>query len=248
MKILIAEDDRMIAQNLSNALKYYGYEILGPFTKGEEALEAYHKDNPDLALLDIELQDELDGMEVAKQIKQHEPIPIIFITAMLDDATRAKAKSLNAHAFINKPFHERNLFNAIDLALSTFSKETRLQEEAKTPDKAIEETKAIKIKDRFYLKKNEKYVRVNIEDVLFIEASGHYIVVQLKKEQILASSNLSAFLSQLQHPDLIRVHRSFAVNLQNIPDFDETFFYFPQKSIPISRGFKDDLKKRINTF
>ena len=83
--------------------------------------------------------------------------------------------------------------------------------------------------------------------MLFLEASGHYIVVQLENEQVLASSNLSAFLEQLNHPDLVRVHRSYAVNMQNVPDFDDTFIYYEQKAIPISRGYKDAFKQRLNT-
>lgn len=243
MKILLAEDDALIGKNIQNALLFYGYEVIGPISTGREAIEKFQEHQPDLAILDVELKDDVNGLQVAEKIKQRDPIPIIFITGLLHDEIRERAKQLNAFAFINKPFHERNLFNAIDMALSDFSRKGE-----QIPEKAeIIQTPVIKIKERFYIKKNDKYVRIEVSDVLFLEASGHYIIIQLENEQVLASSNISAFLEQLNHPDLVRVHRSYAVNMHNVPDFDDTFIYYGQKAVPISKGYKEAFKERLNT-
>ncbi|MGB0429606.1 MAG: LytR/AlgR family response regulator transcription factor [Bacteroidia bacterium] len=243
MNILLVEDDPLIGLNIQNALKFMGYIVLGPFVKGNQALAEIAKSDFDLAILDVELKDDISGFDVAREIKKSKSVPVIFITGLLTDATRNEAKSLNAFAFINKPFHERNLFNAIDLAINRFSENDNIQsvnENAKT--------KPIRIRDRFYVKKNEKFTRINIDDVLFLEASGHYIIVYLENDQLLVSNNLSAFLEELNHSDIIRVHRSFAINIKTIPDFDDAFVYYGQKPVPISRAYKDVIKLHLNTF
>lgn len=241
MNILLVEDDQLIAQNISNALSYMGYDVLGPYDRGAEAQQALEQETPDLSILDMDLLDDVSGYEVAKTIRKKHSSPIIFVTGLLDDSTRLKAKEVGAFAFLNKPFHERNLFNAIDLAISQTSSYEKTQAQVQKPV-----NDAYKIKDKVYLKKQDRYEMLRISDILYMEASGHYVVVQTAERQVLASNHLTGLLDQIQHPGLVRVHRSFAVNIENIPDFDEAFVYFHQKSVPISRAYKAVFRDRLN--
>lgn len=241
MRILLAEDDALIAQNIENALSYMGYEVVGPFNKGADAVKAFQTQSIDIAILDMDLADNVSGYDIAKSAQTHQRVPIIFITALVDDATRDRVKEVGAFAFLNKPFHERNLFNAIDLAISQMA-EAEKKQELQNP---VVPSKTYKINNKIYIKKQEKYVKVLVDDILFLEASGHYVAIQLKSGQVLANTHLTDLLQQINHPNLLRIHRSYAINLENAPDFDEAFVYFTQKSIPISRAYKNELRNRF---
>lgn len=241
MRILLAEDDVLIAQNIENALSYMGYEVVGPFDRGADAIKAFQTESIDIAILDMDLADDVSGYDIAKSAKEHQSVPIIFITALLDDTTRNKVTEVGAFAFLNKPFHERNLFNAIDLAISQMA-EAEKKLELQNP---IRPNKTYKINNKIFIKKQEKYVKVEVDDILFMEASGHYVAIQLKNSQVLANTHLTDLLEQINHPNLLRIHRSYAINLENTPDFDEVFMYFSQKNIPISRAYKNELRDRF---
>lgn len=240
MTILLIEDDALIAQNLKNILLFYNYIIDGPYDSAEAYLNTQPKQVVDLMICDINLAGELNGLQLAEILKKELNIPIIFITAFVDEAIRNQAKVLGAAAFLNKPFNERNLLNSIDLALSSFAKNHQFQ--------AIEQEPSIthRMADKIYVKKHDRYVKVSLSEIDFIEASGHYTIIYTHNDQIMAGCNISTFLQQCSYTSLIKVHRSFAVNINNIPDFDDTFIYFKQKSIPISKSHKDIFKKRLS--
>lgn len=117
MRILIVEDDMIIAANLSLQLTSLGYEVTGIESRGEEAITHAIKNTPDILLLDINLKGKIDGIETAKEIQKHQDIPIIYLTANSDEATFEKAKSTHPKAFITKPFNRLNLHRTIALVV-----------------------------------------------------------------------------------------------------------------------------------
>lgn len=251
MKILVAEDDVFAASKLCNMLASREYEVIGPARKGAEALQLCAKEEPDLAILDWDLADEINGLQVAQELKAKFNIPVIFVTGRLDEEVKQQAIQLNAFAFINKPFNDRNLLNAIDLAISRFAETQQEQEQQQTETRQEQEQQqtedqAYKFNDKIFVKRNGRYVKVLISDILFIEASRHSVIFHIKTEQVLANSSLSAMLVQVNHPELVRVHRSFAINIANIDSFDDAFVHFPTKSVPLSKSYKASFMKSLN--
>mgnify|MGYP003473637111 FL=1 len=111
-KILIVEDEMIIAANISLQLTTLGYEVTGIIPRGEEALMHFRQNKPDIVLLDIQLKGDLDGIETAKLMQKESEIPIIYLTANADEAHFNKAKSTNPYAFISKPFKKLDLQRA----------------------------------------------------------------------------------------------------------------------------------------
>ena len=107
-RILIVEDDMIIAANISLQLSNLGYEVTGIETKGEEAVHHALETKPDLILMDIHLKGKSTGIDAAHEIHRILDIPIIFLTANEDDATFQKAKETHPFAFISKPFSKQN--------------------------------------------------------------------------------------------------------------------------------------------
>ncbi|MDX1603146.1 MAG: response regulator, partial [Salinimicrobium sediminis] len=103
VKLLIVEDEMIIAAHISLQLSEMGYEVTGIVPRGEEALVHVKENPPDIILLDINLKGELDGIETARQMQRTRNIPVIYLTANADDAHFNKAKDTHPYGFIAKP-------------------------------------------------------------------------------------------------------------------------------------------------
>ncbi|MEG4443017.1 EAL domain-containing protein [Microcoleus sp. AT9_B5] len=116
-KILIVEDESIIAEDISDSLISLGYRITGMVYSGEEAIESAAKFRPDLVLMDINLQGEVDGITAAAEIRSRFQIPVVYLTAYADANTLSRVNSTKPFGYIVKPFEEKNLHTTIQLAL-----------------------------------------------------------------------------------------------------------------------------------
>ena len=127
-RILIVEDERIVALEISARLKELGYSIIGIVSSGEKAIEKIHNEKPDLVLLDIMLEGEMDGIDTGKIIRDTFGIPFIFITAYSDDATLTRAMGAGPYSYLRKPFEEFELATAIQISFSKNRLEKKLSE------------------------------------------------------------------------------------------------------------------------
>ncbi len=125
--ILIVEDEIVEAMNLKNSLQSMGYDVLDIVSSGNEAIEKANKLKPDLILMDIFLKGDIDGIEAAKSIKQSK-IPIIYLTAFLDDNTVNRALLSEPYGYIIKPYDHNKLKISIEVALYKDKIQKRLNE------------------------------------------------------------------------------------------------------------------------
>ncbi len=128
-RILIVEDERIVARDLQYRLEKMGYLVSGIASSGEDAIQAASDCVPDLILMDIVLDGQMDGVEAARQIRLTRNIPILFVTSFSDDQFVERAKTTEASGYILKPVDERELSIAIDMALYKAHAESRLREE-----------------------------------------------------------------------------------------------------------------------
>jgi PAS domain S-box-containing protein/putative nucleotidyltransferase with HDIG domain len=127
-KILIVEDDGIIGQHLLKALKKLNYDVVGVVSNGKEAIQITSETTPDLILMDIILEGDLDGIETASRIHQRSNIPIIYLTAYGDAEILQRAKVTEPCGFILKPFDERTLQASIEIALQKNALGNQLKE------------------------------------------------------------------------------------------------------------------------
>ena len=127
-RILIVEDDVIVAGDLKNLLMKNGYEIIGKLSSGEKAIEFIRTNRPELVLMDIRLNGEMDGIETAALMKQLFDVPVIYLTAYSDENTLARAKTTEPFGYIVKPFEERELRSIVEMALFKFNSEKKLKE------------------------------------------------------------------------------------------------------------------------
>ncbi len=116
-RILIVEDERIIALDLKRRLERFGYAVVGLASDADSAIAIATKERPDLVLMDIMLQNGTDGVAAATEIRRDHRIPVVFLTAYADDSTIQRAKVAEPVGYVLKPFKERELHTTIDIGL-----------------------------------------------------------------------------------------------------------------------------------
>lgn len=126
-RILVVEDENIVALDIEMRLIGLGYQVVGTADTGQRAIRLTMDEQPDLILMDINLRGEIDGVETAKQIQAERNIPIVFLTAYADDVTFGEAVKTELFGYILKPFDEKELHMAIEIALYRHKTEEKLR-------------------------------------------------------------------------------------------------------------------------
>ena len=243
IKILVVEDEMIIAAKIAMQLTSLGYEVTGILPRGEEAIEHVKENKPDIVLLDINLKGNLDGIETATQIQQLYNIPIIYLTANADEGTFNKAKTTRPAAFISKPFKQLDLQRAIEL---TISRMADYETEPVTEKNNGEEIPYI-LSDRIFVRHKEKMVKIMIAGILYIEADRNYSRIFTANKEYLLSITLKLMEEKLPQSIFLRIHRSYLINITQIEEVLESHVMIAQKVIPLGAGLKEKLLQRIKT-
>ncbi|MFW6337412.1 MAG: putative bifunctional diguanylate cyclase/phosphodiesterase [Alkalispirochaetaceae bacterium] len=129
-KVLIVEDERIIALDLRRRIEKFGYEVCAVVSSAEEAVRATEEHDPDIVLMDIMLSGERDGTDAAVELRDRFGTPVVFLTAYADEQTLKRAKRAEPVGYVLKPFKERELYTTIEIALykSRVDKELLRQE------------------------------------------------------------------------------------------------------------------------
>ncbi|HAG84394.1 MAG TPA: hybrid sensor histidine kinase/response regulator [Cyanobacteria bacterium UBA12227] len=141
IKILVVEDEEIVALDIESTLKSLGYNVLDVVASAEEAIATVAKIQPDLVLMDIMLKGSMDGIQAAEKIAQHFPIPVIYLTAYADLNTLERAKLTAPFGYLLKPFEEKELQTTIEIALSRYQAE-QLMRQALEKEKELNDLKS----------------------------------------------------------------------------------------------------------
>jgi DNA-binding LytR/AlgR family response regulator len=226
IRIVSVEDDPIYAETIQMIVEQAGYELVGQFSNGEEALLAIKAIKPDLLLLDIHVEGALTGIEIAERVS-HET-SIIFITSLREREIFEKAKSTRPVAFILKPFDSLMLQNTIDLAISQFAGETKNV-----------------MTERDVIVKNS-LIKVPITSIAYIEAEDKYCTLFTNDKKFVVRISLNDLLTKL--PDtFVRTHRSVVVDATKITqlNLDRQELQLGSVVLPIGTTYKEALLARI---
>lgn len=237
VKILVVEDEIVIADNICDTLDELGYEVFEPAINYTEAIELLETEKPDLAMLDIQLAGAKDGIDLAWKIKEDHDIPFIFLTSNADPRTVERAKKLTPPAYLVKPFVKDDLYTSIELALYNHYGETKAKEN-ETPPQII-------IKDALFVKHKNLFQKVKFEDILFIKAEHVYVELNVQGNvKHLIRNSMNAFCEKMPE-NFFRVHRSYAININHLDAINNSYIVVGNQEIPIGKNYRDELMKMI---
>ncbi len=127
-RVLVAEDDAIVAEAICDRLTDAGYEVVARAETGAAAVEAALALRPDLILMDVRLEGDMDGIRASELINEKMRVPVIYLTGDSDHKTLQRAKAASAYGYVLKPFHIGNLIVAIEVAVDRFEMEQRLED------------------------------------------------------------------------------------------------------------------------
>lgn len=248
VKLLIVEDEILLANDIANKLSDNNYYIIGIADTVKTALE-FLKNNQDIdmVLIDIMLKGDFDGIELARFINEKYQIPFLFLTSHADNYIVERAKSVKPHAYLLKPFNDRQVCIAIELALKNFSNKAAENEMHGKKQFTATENQVLNINDSLFLKKNNHFERVPLQEILYLEADNNYCTVYTKANRFIYSVGLNKIEEQLPTSRFMRVHRSYVVNINSVSGFEGNMLYISDNRIPVSRANRDDVFKRFRT-
>ncbi|MBC7605856.1 MAG: LytTR family transcriptional regulator DNA-binding domain-containing protein [Burkholderiales bacterium] len=236
IQILIVEDEMIIAANIALQLNNLDYEVLGIIPRAEEVLPSIRSYPPDIILMDINLKGDFDGIELVHIIQKEFKIPIIYLTANADEAHFNRAKATHPYAFISKPFKKLDLQRAIELTLIRILEEKELDLETRSP---------FVLSDCIFVRSHDKMVKVSLDSILYIEAERNYCKIHCRDKEHLLVTTLKYLEEKLTTHTLLRIHRSFIVNLSHIDEIATSHVVIAKKAIPISSDLKKELLQHI---
>lgn len=223
LKILIVEDDFLIAFRLENDLKNMGYKVIGPVANSKDAIASFREEKPGLVLMDIDLKGSaLDGIEIAAVFNQERTVPIIFLSALGGEETVNRAKSVNPSYYLIKPCNTKQLQIAIDFAIRNFVQKQEADVEHSLQYNEPLTRVLFGTEDMFFIKRENKYTRINIANIVYVKAEspGNNIRIVTDFSDEISPTGLKFFTEQIKHAHLLRVNRSYIININKIISFD----------------------------
>ncbi len=241
LKILLVEDELIIAEDMTNMLEKIGYEVVGSAIDFEEAIGILETEKPDLILLDVNLGGKKDGIDLAEEINRRFDIPFIYTTSFTDAATIERAKKTQPINYLVKPFKQAQLYTAIEIAMLNLAKK------GDTSQTTTEETQDFVIKDALFIKDKYSYIKLLLSEILWMKAENNYVEIHTTHKKELIRANLGHFLEKINRKNFFRTHKSYAVNLDYMTRLDPSSVFVQNTEVPITKTYFDDLMKMLPT-
>ena len=241
IKILIVEDEFIIAEDLKLQLKKLNYDVSGIAGTYEQAMQLIEEQIPDLLLVDIRLYGDKDGIDLAATVRNQYDIPLIFLTSHADKNTVERAKKVHPDGYLIKPFEREDLYTSIEIAIANYLK-------TKSGLKGLndfEEKQNAVLNDSIFVKKDHLLVKIRFDELEWIKAERNYLELHCCEKMHLIRSTLKDFLDKLPENNFIQVHRSYAVNLKHISAIEYVAVIVNKKEIPLGRSYIELLKERL---
>ena len=229
MKCLIVDDNTMARTVLRNMVKQIReLEICGEYAAAIDAFNHLQKESVDLLLLDVEMPG-MSGLELIESLTN--PPLVILITAKTDYAVQGF--QLQVVDYLVKPITLPRLLQAVNRA-----------EEWKLSDsKSIQSAES---KNYFFARINNQLIRIDWDDILFLQAMGDYVVIVTPGKKMSVHSTLKALEKKIPENRFTRVHRSYIVQVSKIVNLEENSIQINEHLIPVSERYKSELMEKMN--
>lgn len=237
IKAIIVDDEPLAIEVIESYLKAFSdIEIIGKCGDGIQAFQLLQQKKVDLMFLDIKMP-KINGNDLLKSLKN--PPKVIFTTAYDDYAV--EGFELNALDYLLKPIPFERFLKAMDKVYEHygFSKQQSVQTENQN----------LRSHNLFlYLKVDRKTVKVDVNEILWVESQKDYIKVILNDRTLISKQKISIVEELLPEDGFLRIHRSFIIALNKVKSFSSSIVEIENKELPIGRNYKNECQRRLKAF
>jgi DNA-binding LytR/AlgR family response regulator len=227
MNCVIVDDDelsRSVLEDLINDTE--GFSLVASCETGVDAFKILQEEPVDLLFLDIEMP-KMDGMELIKNLN---PLPqVVIISSHAEYA--AESYEYDVTDFIKKPLTHGRFLKAINKAEQRFK---------------VERANISSEGESIFIKADSRLVRINLKDILYIEALGNYMKIYTGEGRFTILSTMKEIAEKLSGNEFVRVHRSYIVRLDKIESIEDQYIKMGAKHISIGKAYKEELTSRLN--
>jgi two-component system, LytTR family, response regulator LytT len=225
MQIILVEDELLIAEMLKEMLLDLGHQVVDIADDYDSAIKSLQQHKADLIFLDINLGAGKSGFDVAQYINEQQKTPFVFLTSYSDKTTISGAMQYQPHAYLLKPFSETDLFTTLELLKSRAVNTTQ--------DK------------HFVIKDGIENIKIAANEVLHFKANNIYVEIKTTSKTHLIRTSITKLLEDLGIDFYVRVHRTFAVNLNKVQAVGSDYLLIQDEKIPLSRMHKEELHHKF---
>lgn len=228
LKVSIIEDDPLTAESITIHLERMGHEVLRSYSSYQALFTEENRLSPDLFLIDIRLRGNQTGIDIARRLHVEGGPLFLFVTSNTDSLTVRKAMETLPIGYITKPVSYQDLFIGIELVRAKMSL-------AKKGARSIE------------LKKGVKTEWLPLDQILYLEADRSYVKLHLVDDIRVLRQSLSNFMGKFQEDEMIRTHRSYAVNPRKVESITLSKVIIGSAKIPLAPGKREHFSKILST-
>ncbi len=236
MNILIVEDEFITRAALKRSLTKMGYTICGEAPDAKTAIDILKNKIVDLAILDINIEGDKNGIWVADYIKTNYTIPYIFLTAHGDKSIVKEAMKSKPYGYLMKPFETVDVFTAIETSLVNFGYRKKDEE---TED-------AIISKDSLFIKEDHLFTKINYTEILYIKSFGNYLEINTKDKRHVVRDTLKNYEEKLPKSTFFRSHKTSIINLSHLANVGPNFVIINNLEIPLSERIRPELLQKLD--
>ncbi|WP_456458682.1 LytR/AlgR family response regulator transcription factor [Reichenbachiella sp.] len=236
ISVLIVEDELIIANDLQDILESNNYHVIGIAKSYDLAINKLSAKQPDIVLLDIQIDGSKDGIDLANTIRNEYEIPFVFISSHTDRATLDRAKESKPNGFLVKPFEDEDVFVAVEMALSNFSKEQNNNQD----------NQDFTINESLFIRQKNTAIKVAYDDILYASSDANYCTLYTDDKKFVMRSTLKELESKLNDKRFFRCHKSHLVNLKHLTAINSEVISIQNVELPVGREQQALLMDSIN--
>lgn len=225
IKILVVDDDVLITETLKDHLNKLGYEQIKMVHNKEDAFAIIPFWKPHIALLDIRMEQKYDGLEIGDRFRNEFNIPFMYVTAHADMETTNRILNTKPDGYITKPIRINELMVNLSMVVERFKGEKGVINLA--------------------VKNGYETEYISLDELIYLKADGNYVELCLQSRKVVIRNSLENIISELNNDQILRIHRSYAVNKTKIKKLSSTEVITEKLSLPISRSFAQEVKNKL---
>lgn len=244
VRLLIVEDDPLQCEKMENLAEDLGYEVVQTAGSAGEAINLINSVQPDVLIMDIHLDDDLDGIDVVKKAKPETDFALIYVTSLSDYETLERSQATDPDAYLIKPVSEPQLKSAVELAVFKRAQNQKLlTKEFQNRENFISGV----LNKSVFVKIGDLLKKIAFDEILYFQASkDKYCDIVTRDKTITARTTLSELAEVLPDSWFLRIHRSAIVNLKHVQAVNKDYVLIDETlKVPLGKTFKQELYSKM---